>query len=150
MADRTLTSSPAWSSGKTPKAVFNGDTSVPFSWTSNGVTLSASDHILLAKIPNKATLIGLVGAGWTGADGGCTVRFGLSHLSADYVVSTVTLSATATTALTLRAGAFPVKVSLSDDATNQFVYLTATVVAATSATVTNIIKGTVTFTMDGL
>lgn len=147
MADNTLTSGPAYSAGVVPKAIHAGTVTVPFSWDAGGQTVSASIVVQLAKLPKNAVVTDIKVAGWIGGDAGGTIDLGTnSDVSA--FATAKTISATATVQLTMNPGAVPYKVSISDDAGVDFRYFQAKFVAVTSATVTAILKGVISYVLD--
>ena len=150
MADRTLTSSPALASHtRNVMAVEKGTNTVPFYWTAAGQTISASDLVYLAKIPHGAHITNIPALwGWWGGADNTTIDVGLSgEASADYIVDGSAVSATATANLTIRTGALPHFVSLSDDTQPRFRYLQAKFVTIGTATTTAIIAGVVSYVM---
>lgn len=147
MPDRTLTSSPALT-GPTQNVVsiHAGEISVPFYWSANGQTISASDVIYLVPIPAGAIITNVNMSGWWGSSGNTEIDVGLSgETSADAIVDAEMLTSTATDAFAIRTGALPRQVTVSDDAVSRLRYLQAKVVSTASATVTGIIKGVVTY-----
>ena len=150
MADRTLTSSPALASHtRNVMAVEKGTNSVPFYWTAAGQTISASDLVYLAKIPHGAHVTNIPTLwGWWGGSANTELDVGFSgEASADYLVDGGAVSATATTNLTIRTGALPHFISLSDDTQPRFRYLQAKYSSVASATTTAIIGGVITYVM---
>lgn len=145
MADRTLTSGPAYSGAYIPRAFHCATVSVPFSWTAAGSTVSVSDVVQLVRIPKGAIITDLRVVGWYGSDAGATIDLGMDGPAADVscFATAKTISATATVAITLKTGFQPYLVSLSDDAGRDFRYFQAKFVTATSGTATAIIKGTI-------
>ena len=149
MAERTLTSSPALASHtRNVMAVEKGTNSVPFYWTAAGQTISASDLIYLVKVPHGAHVTDFRGFGWWGGADNTTLDLGFSgEASADYLVDGAAVSATATAALTVRTGALPHFISLSDDTQPRFRYLQAKVASLGTATTTAIIAGVIEYVM---
>lgn len=163
MADRTLTSGPAYlaasAGGPTAKFLHEGTVVVTRKWvgTGNGQTtaqtVSGSEVVQFFKIPNGAVITSLHGYGWFGSAGNATVALGFvggGQGIADLHAG-VTLSNTATTVFgfgNLIAGSLPVKVSTSDDAANNFVYLTAKFVSVATATTSYALSLTVQYNMD--
>lgn len=142
MADWTMTNSPALTGGlnSTVVDVHAGTTTVPFSWTAAGSSVSSSALIMLARIPHGAVITNLQIWAWSGSAEG-SLDVGLAgQASADYLVDAGAFSATATTVHTVRAGSLPMTCSLSDDTQPRYRYLQAKV-AAVSSTVTAIIRG---------
>ena len=78
MADVTHANSPALV-GTTVNvtASHEGLNAVPFNFVANGVTVSASTIIFLAKIPHGATITRLDMSGWIASAGNATVDVGL-------------------------------------------------------------------------
>ena len=149
MADVTHANSPALV-GTTVNvtAQHEGVTAVPFNFVANGVTVSASTIIFLAKIPHGAHITRLDMSGWIASAGNATVDVGLTgEASLDYLVDGAAISNTATAALSVRTGALPHFVSLSDDTQPRFRYLQAKLASITSAEVSCIIKGTIEYVM---
>lgn len=147
MADRTLTSGPAYASTVVPRYIHAGTEVIPFSWQAGGTTVTASDVVQLVKVPKNAVIVDIQVFGWYGSDGGATVDFGLnSDVSA--FASAKTISATATVNIAMATGYYPYKVSISDDAGVDFRYFQAKFVAATSGTTTAILKGRIIYTND--
>lgn len=116
-------------------------------------SFSASDIVLIAKIPNKATIIEFWMAGIVPGDG--TVFKVGTAADDDAVGAALTLSGTSalrrTGGMTGGDGSattMPFKVSLSDDANPQWTYLFATRVSGT-ATNTCSIQFVVTYAMPG-
>ena len=150
MAERTLTSSPALSSHtRNVMAVEKGTNSVPFYWTAAGQTISASDLVYLAKIPHGAHVTNIpVLWGWWGGSANATLDIGFSgETSVDYLVVAGAISATATSNLTIRTGALPHFISLSDDTQPRFRYLQAKFASVATQTTTAIIAGVITYVM---
>lgn len=116
-------------------------------------SFSASDIILIAKIPNKATIIDFYMAGIVPSD--ATIFKVGTAADDDAVAATFTFSATAAirrlgnaTGADAAAATMPFKVSLSDDANPQWTYLFATRVSGT-ATNTCSLQFVVTYAMPG-
>ena len=149
MADVTVSNSPALvGTTRNVEAQEKGVTSVPFYWTANGHTVSASSIIFLAKIPHGAHITRLAGAIWVGNADNSTVDMGLTgEASLDYLVDGLAVSATATTAIAVRTGALPHFVSLSDDTQPRFRYLQAKIASLGTATTTAIISGVIEYVM---
>jgi hypothetical protein len=140
----TLTASAALANVQ-PRNYVPGMITVPFTFNSGSTEISASaTTILLCKIPNKATIVDYVEHHTTGA-GTCPVDFGVTGS----ISALGTAQAQATVNRSNKAGGVPYKVSLSDSASNQFVYFTATATPGTG-TASLKIQGSVTYTMDGL
>lgn len=149
MADVTHANSPALV-GTTVNvtASHEGLNSVPFNFVANGVTVSASTIIFLAKIPHGAHITSLNMSGWIASAGNATVDVGLTgEASLDYLVDGAAISATGTANLTVRTGALPHFVSLSDDTQPRFRYLQAKLASVTSAETSCIIRGVVEYVM---
>lgn len=151
MADVTHATSPALvgtTSQRNIAANHSGDTTVPIYWTANGNTVSASTIVFLAKIPHGATITAMDMWGWMGSAGNATIDVGLvGEASLDYLVDGAAVSNTATAALSVRTGALPHFVSLSDDTQPRFRYLQAKFASITSAEVTALIGGRITYVM---
>lgn len=149
MADVTISNSPALvGTTRNVDAVHEGVNAVPFYWTAAGHTISTSSIVWLAKIPHGAHIVDLNMSGWIGCAGDSTIDVGLvGETSLDYLVDGATVSATASAVFTVRTGALPHFVSLSDDTSPRFRYLQAKFVTVASATVTGIIKGVVSYVM---
>ena len=150
MADVTHANSPALV-GTTVNvtASHEGVNAVPFNFVAGGVTVSASTIIFLAKIPHGATITRLDMHAWSPAVTAVTIDVGLTgEASLDYLVDGASISATGGTAnLTIRTGALPHFVSMSDDTQPRFRYLQAKLASVSSAEVTTIIKGTIEYVM---
>jgi hypothetical protein len=147
MAEITVTNSPALAGGVNSNVVdlHAGSTTVQFSWTANGNTVSASSIIFLARIPHGAVITNLQIASWCGSAEG-KIDIGIvGQGSADFLVSAGGFSNTATTNLTIRTGALPMTVSLSDDTQPRFRYLQAKASTLATSTVTAILRGSVTY-----
>jgi hypothetical protein len=124
----TLTASAAFS-GVQAKSAGHGQTVTVFS-TFNSSSTAVSDSattVLMAKVPNKSTITNIAGDHTIGA-ATCPTDYGIQG-SLSAFASGVTIGA-----LTVTNGVLPFDVSVSDDATNQFVYVTATPTAGTSTT----------------
>lgn len=149
MADVTISNSPALvGTTRNVDAVHAGLTVVPFNWTAAGHTVSTSSIVFLAKVPHGAHVIEMQASGWIGSAGNATVDFGLTgETSLDYLVAVGAISGTATAAFTVRTGALPHFVSLSDDTQPRFRYLQAKFVTAATATTTAIIRGFISYVM---
>ena len=149
MADVTHANSPALV-GTTVNvtATHEGVNAVPFNFVAGGVTVSASTIVFLCKIPHGAIITSLNMSGWIASAGNATVDVGLTgEASLDYLVDGSAISNTATAALTVRTGALPHFVSMSDDTQPRFRYLQAKLASVTSAEVSCIIRGTVEYVM---
>lgn len=116
-------------------------------------SFSASDIVLIARIPNKATILDFYMAGIVPSD--ATIFKVGTAADDDAVAATFTLSATAqirrlgsTIGTDGAASTMPFKVSLSDDVNPQWTYLFATRVSGT-ATITCSIQFVVTYAMPG-
>jgi len=149
MADVTISNSPALvGTTRNVQANHEGVNSIPFRWTANGHTVSASSIIFLAKIPHGAHIVDLRMTGWVGNADNSTIDVGLTgEASLDYFVDGAAVSATATAALTVRTGAVPHFVSLSDDTQPRFRYLQAKIASLGTATTTAIISGVIEYVM---
>lgn len=151
MADVTHANSPALVGSTASRNVManeKGINSVPFFWTAGGITASASTIVFLAKIPHGATITGLNMWGWFGSAGNATIDVGLvGEASLDSLVDGAAVSNTATAALSVRTGALPHFVSLSDDTQPRFRYLQAKFASITSAEITALIGGNIEYVM---
>ena len=104
-------------------------------------TVSAADTISIAKIPHGATITEAVVSGKT-VDGQYVLTLGYSGAAA--VVGTVTISATYGRIV---SPANPYKLSVSDDATNRYATLIATVDTAVSTTPSASLVFTISYVM---
>lgn len=151
MPDVTHATSPALvgsTSMRNVSAPHEGECTIPLIWTAGGNTVSASTIVFLAKIPHGATITGLDMWGWIGSAGNATIDVGLvGEASLDYLVDGAAVSNTATSVLTVRTGALPHFVSLSDDTQPRFRYLQAKFASITSAEVTALIGGRISYVM---
>jgi hypothetical protein len=149
MADVTVSNSPALvGTTRNVESNHEGTVTVPFNWTANGHTISTSSIVWLAKIPHGAHIVDLKASGWIGCAGDATIDVGLvGETSLDYLVDGATTSATATANFTVRTGALPHFVSLSDDTQPRFRYLQAKYVTVATATTTAIIRGSISYVM---
>lgn len=149
MAEVTVSNSPALTgTTRNVTAHEKGVTSVPFYWTANGNTISTSSIVFLAKIPHGAHITRLAMAGWIGCAGNADIDVGLvGEASLDYLVDGSSISNTATAALTVRTGALPHFVSMSDDTQPRFRYLQAKFVSVATATTTAILSGVIEYVM---
>jgi hypothetical protein len=136
----TLTATAAASTGVV-RALHAGVTSITSTYSGTTAISPSATAILMAKIPNGATILDIQGSVSSGADT-CPFTLGISNGTA----STFATGGTVNTVLRGTKG-LPYNVSLSDDATPQYVYVTATVVPGT---VTTEVEMTVTtlYTMD--
>lgn len=128
----------------TPRAVHAGVNAVRTTYTQNGATLSASDIILVAKIPNGALVLDGYMSGTSGA-AATILKLGIQSGTETQFIATGTLSATAQLQRFI-GGALPFKVSLSDDANPQYTWVYATMNSG-SATVTGSIQFVVSYLM---
>lgn len=149
MADVTVSNSPALvGNTRNVQALHEGVNSVPFYWTAAGHTISASSIVFLAKVPHGAHITRLQIAGWVGNADNSTIDVGLTgEASLDYLVDGAAVSATATANLTVRTGALPHFVSLSDDTQPRFRYLQAKWASLGTATTTAILSGVIEYVM---
>lgn len=151
MADVTHATSPALvgtTSQRDVMAVHEGTVTQPLYWAAGGNTVSASTIVFMAKIPHGATIVSLDLWGWMGSAGNATIDVGLvGEASLDYLVDGAAVSNTATANLTVRTGALPHFVSLSDDTQPRFRYLQAKFASITSAEVTALIGGRISYVM---
>lgn len=153
MAEVTHATSPALvgsSAARNVMAPHEGTVTMPIYWIANGNTVSASSIIFLAKIPHGATIVDVDLWGWVGNADGATVDVGLTgEASLDYLVDGAAISATATAIFTVRTGALPHFVSLSDDTQlgQRFRYLQAKIASIATATVTALIGGSIKYVM---
>lgn len=123
----------------------NGLNTIYRTWTANGTTLSGSDIVLVARIPNQAWLVDAYISGHTG-DTATIWKLGTS-VSDCAVLALGTLSATAQLKRADRP--LPFKVSLSDDAVPQSAWLFATRISG-SVTATASIQFVVQYYVGGL
>jgi ABC-type microcin C transport system permease subunit YejB len=98
-------------------------------------SFSASDIVLIARIPNHATITDFYMSGIVPSDA-TVFDIGLSS-DDDAIAVALTLSATAALQK-FNAATMPVKVSFSDDVVPQYTYLIATRVSGTSTTTCSI------------
>lgn len=129
---------------KEPKGVHAGVNVQNFSWEAAGVTTTAATaySVLLAKIPNKSTVIDLVET-HSGPSGSSPADFGVTG-----AISALASAATIGAVNRLSAvGGVNYDISLSDSAAAQYKYLVATVTPGTT-TATAVIKGAITYVMD--
>lgn len=113
-----------------PRLVHAGLNVATASYHANGNTTSASDVILMTKIPNKATIVDWYVRGHAGSS---TTTFKLGFPGSDQALGLFTLGATDSRVNGVTA--LPYTVNLSDDAV-QSVTLQATANTVASATVT--------------
>lgn len=106
--------------------------------------LSTSDIIFLAKIPANAVILDGYVSGTTGSPGTLTIKVGISATDSAVMLAG-TLSQTSVV-LRFNGPQVPVKTSISQDATQQWQWLYATVVP-TSQTASSHIAGCVTYIM---
>lgn len=145
MAVSTLTAS---SQNATPKAFHGGLTTARFTFTLNAAaSTTASDVILLCKLPNKATVIDGYITGTCGSSAHL-IKVGTSADDDAFIVGAGagTLSATAARKQ-FDSGVMPFRVSLSDDAVPQWTWLKAETVSVGSTTMTLSITGVVIYEM---
>lgn len=109
-------------------------------------SFSASDIILIAKIPNKATIVDFYMAGIVPGDG--TIFHVGTAADDDGVAAALTLSGTAAIKRADAGSTMPFKVSLTDAVTPQWTWLFAERVSGT-ATNTCSIQFVVTYAMPG-
>ena len=149
MADVTVSNSPALvGNTRNVESLHEGTVTVPFNWTANGHTISTSSIVWLAKIPHGAHIVDMKVSGWIGCAGNADIDMGLvGEASLDYLVDGSAISATATANLTIRTGALPHFVSLSDDTQPRFRYLQAKFVTVATATTTAILRGSIQYVM---
>ncbi len=123
----TLTATAAASTVQ-PRNVHAGLNSVSVQYNSSATALSDSaTTVLMCKVPNGATIVDVLEYHTTGA-ATCPTDLGIQG-------SLAAFNSAGTKATVNRASTgVPYKVSLSDDATNQFVYVTATPTHGTSTT----------------
>lgn len=127
-----------------PRAIHAGTTTKPFSWDAAGTTTTAATaySVLLAKIPNKATIVDLVET-HSGPSGSSPADFGVQGDTAAFL-NDATIGAVNRMAV---VGGVNYDISLSDDAASQYTHLVATVTPGTT-TATAVIKGAITYVMD--
>lgn len=123
----TLTSTAA-ASGIPARSIHAGLQSVSVEFNASATAMSDSaTTVLMCKIPNGATIIDVIEYHTSGA-ATCPTDIGVQG-------SLAAFNSAGTKATVNRASTgVPYKVSLSDDATNQFVYVTATPTHGTSTT----------------
>lgn len=124
--------------GVQPKTLHAGAIAVRSVQVFSGVSLS--DHLLLMKIPNGATIVDAFGMLVT-ASTGCVIDVGLKGVAQDNIMDGLDKGA-----LVMDAER-RLRCSVTDDAPNQFRYVYATAVSATH-TVSYTIDLTVVYTMD--
>ena len=125
MAVFTITASDATAQ---PRQVHTGENIVRTHLGQVSPSFSASDIVLIAKIPNKSLITDFYASGIVGSD--ATV-FKIGTAADDDAVAVV-MTFSATAALKRAdAATLPFKVSLSDDAQPQWTYLFATRVSGT-------------------
>ncbi len=127
----------------TLRLIENGVIPVSFS-RSTGTFGGIGDTVLLAKIPNKATVLGGDVRFVSPSDAAVAVEV---LLGTDQVMATTTASNTGG-AVVLRGRGVPVKLSLSDDAANLWSYLTLKVANAGTQTATGSVSGVIYYSMD--
>lgn len=121
----TLTATAA-ASAVEPRNIHAGLQSVSVEYNSGSTAISDSaTTVLMCKVPNGATIVDVIEYHTTGA-ATCPVDVGVQGALAAF--NSAGTQGTANHAST----GIPYKVSLSDDATNQFVYVTATPTAGTT------------------
>ena len=125
-----------------PRALHAGDTLVAFTKTTSQFHATLSSAVLLAKIPNKATIIDAFVrfADTTGA---------VTAAVLDLKVGATSLGMSLTVAAgTARATNLPIKVSLSDDAAIQYALLRLDCTTAGTASSSLSLCGWISYTMD--
>lgn len=126
----------------TLRMIENGVIPVSFS-RSTGTFGGAGDTVFLAKIPNKATVLGGDVRFQTPSDAAVLVEV---LLGSDQIMATATASNTGG-AIVLRGRGVPAKLSLSDDAANLWSYLILKVASGTQ-TATGSVSGVIYYSMD--
>lgn len=126
----------------TPRALHVGDTLVAFTKTLGQFHATLSSTVLLAKIPNKATIID---AFVKFADTTAAVTSAVLDLQVGATSLGMSLTIAAGTA---RATAVPIKVSLSDDAAVQHAFLRLSCTTAGTASSSLSLCGWISYTMD--
>ena len=128
----------------TPRAN-NGDNSVVFSKTLSQFHATVSSAVVLCKVPNHALIYDAAYA-CAGATSGVTAA--LLELRVNGVAIAATTSANQATAGYNRAGLLPYKVSLSDDAANQYAVISLMCTTAGTASTSLSIAGYIAYSMD--
>jgi hypothetical protein len=101
---------------------------------------SSAGVILLGKVPNGSTVVGLVGGGATAANVDMPITYSLNGVTLG--------SATALAVGPLTLAGTPATLSLTDGAVPQYAYLTGTVGTIVSATALGTLKVTMLLTRD--
>ena len=150
MAGTTTTLTNA-SASYQPRALHAGMQVAKQSYLFNGTTLSASDVLLMVKIPRHAKILDWYLFG----NGGATTtvfKIGLQGVSDTSLTSAVTLSATdclKRAGQTTVADPLPVNVTTSDSAANLFRIVQVLATTVSSATVTGSFTLAVFYAMEG-
>lgn len=135
----TLTSTAAAATGVV-RANETGVTSITATFNDATEISPSATTILMVKVPHGATIIDVIGSVSSGA-ATCPFDLGIQgNLSAFATAGTITSVLRATKGI-------PYDVSVSDDAANQFIYVTATVTPGTATSAVEV-KLTCNYTMD--
>jgi len=151
MAGTTYTYTPQWNQ---PKAPVTGITSIPVDMLIGGTNKfgTASDVVLLGKLPNKSVITDWYFNVTTLSESAVYSLVLLAVESAGTYSVYATLESTITTSATAAVtsiGYRPVKVSLSDDRAVQYVALALNCTAGASGTVSTSIYGQLSYVSDG-
>jgi hypothetical protein len=122
--------------------------------------LSVSEIALLARIPNHATILRLYLSGGTTGNSTGTWSLGFqtpvvnarsgASLTVDSLAAAISLTSSAIYVQPLVGGPmYPIEVSLSDDAVQQFVWIQASVLGSVTATTTSSLRLTVEYVVPG-
>lgn len=136
----TLTSTAAASTGPV-RNLHAGVNSITATYSGSTVISASATTILMAKVPNRATILDVQGIVSSGA-ATCPFTMGVSNGT----LSSFATGGTVATVLRATKG-IPYDVSLSDDAAAQYVYVNMTATPGTSTTQVEA-KMTVVYTMD--
>lgn len=119
--------------GIQPRLAVDGVTIIKATYIAGGVTISNGDVYQLAKIPHGVSIVDVRGFGRTSGIGtGTVIDFGITGSPSLFGKMSIT---TADNFQILSPTSLPYNVSLSDDASNQYIVVQATA-GATSATAT--------------
>ena len=102
--------------------------------------ISAGDVMILGKVPNGSTLVGIYHKGYSSAGNDATVSYSIA--------GTALGAQTGETAAWVENNNLPLLISLSDDAVPLYSYLKANVSAVTSATAGGVFACTMLLTRD--
>lgn len=136
----TLTATAAAATGPV-RNLHAGVISISSTYSGTTAISPSATTVLMCKIPNRATILDVVGTVSSGA-ATCPFTLGVSNGS----LSSFATGGTITSALRATKG-IPYDVSLSDDAAAQFVYVNLTATPGTATTEVEA-KVTVLYTMD--